>query len=312
MSDGPTRSSSARASAARSPRAAWPRPAIGSWSSSAGAAGTPATFPREPGDPLAVGPRTTRSARAAGSTSGCSGGWPSRRAPAVGGGSQIYANISIEADPATFEAGWPPEITYEALAPHYRPVARDDERAVGAARASGRARTALMARGRRRRPGRATGSGRSSSRSPSTRPGRGPHPDAKDPSRSRRVRQPRRAASKAPASISASATSAAPSSRATRSTSTTSPRAEAKGVEVRPLHAGRARSSRRRRLPGARSTGSTAARSRASMETARMRRRRGGLARLDRAAAALRDVTQHAAPDCRRARDEAGAPTATS
>ena len=38
---------------------------------------------------------------------------------AVGGGSLIYANISLEATPATFEAGWPPEITYQELAPHY-------------------------------------------------------------------------------------------------------------------------------------------------------------------------------------------------
>jgi cholesterol oxidase len=41
---------------------------------------------------------------------------------AVGGGSLIYANISIEADRATLEAGWPPEITHQELFPHYQAV----------------------------------------------------------------------------------------------------------------------------------------------------------------------------------------------
>jgi len=43
---------------------------------------------------------------------------------AVGGGSLIYANISCEAPPAVFEAGWPREITYDELKPHYDTVAR--------------------------------------------------------------------------------------------------------------------------------------------------------------------------------------------
>ena len=42
----------------------------------------------------------------------------------VGGGSLVYANISVEAKPDTFAAGWPPEITYDALAPHYAEVGR--------------------------------------------------------------------------------------------------------------------------------------------------------------------------------------------
>ncbi len=42
---------------------------------------------------------------------------------AVGGGSLIYANISCEAPPTAFAAGWPPEITYAALKPHYDAVA---------------------------------------------------------------------------------------------------------------------------------------------------------------------------------------------
>jgi len=41
----------------------------------------------------------------------------------VGGGSLIYANISVEAPEWIFEAGWPPEITYQELAPYYRRVA---------------------------------------------------------------------------------------------------------------------------------------------------------------------------------------------
>ncbi|MFL6260303.1 MAG: GMC oxidoreductase [Thermoanaerobaculia bacterium] len=43
---------------------------------------------------------------------------------AVGGGSLIYANISCEAPAATFEAGWPQEITYCELKPHYDTVAK--------------------------------------------------------------------------------------------------------------------------------------------------------------------------------------------
>jgi len=37
----------------------------------------------------------------------------------VGGGSLIYANIFIDAEPFAFENGWPEEITYEALKPYY-------------------------------------------------------------------------------------------------------------------------------------------------------------------------------------------------
>ena len=42
---------------------------------------------------------------------------------AVGGGSLIYANISCEAPSATFASGWPAEITYAELKPHYDAVA---------------------------------------------------------------------------------------------------------------------------------------------------------------------------------------------
>jgi cholesterol oxidase len=41
----------------------------------------------------------------------------------VGGGSLVYANISVEAKPDTFAQGWPVEITFDTLAPHYARVA---------------------------------------------------------------------------------------------------------------------------------------------------------------------------------------------
>ncbi|MEZ5316131.1 MAG: GMC family oxidoreductase [Vicinamibacterales bacterium] len=42
----------------------------------------------------------------------------------VGGGSLVYANISVEAKPDTFTVGWPPGVTYDMLAPHYAEVGR--------------------------------------------------------------------------------------------------------------------------------------------------------------------------------------------
>jgi cholesterol oxidase len=42
----------------------------------------------------------------------------------VGGGSLVYANISVEANRDSFDAGWPPEVTYATLAPHYAEVGR--------------------------------------------------------------------------------------------------------------------------------------------------------------------------------------------
>ncbi len=41
---------------------------------------------------------------------------------AVGGGSLIYANCSIVPPRQTFDEGWPPEITWDSLAPHYDTV----------------------------------------------------------------------------------------------------------------------------------------------------------------------------------------------
>lgn len=41
------------------------------------------------------------------------------RGAGVGGGSLIYANVSIEAKPDVFESGWPREISYAGLKPYY-------------------------------------------------------------------------------------------------------------------------------------------------------------------------------------------------
>ena len=43
---------------------------------------------------------------------------------AVGGGSLIYANVSVEAKKFVFENGWPINITYKALKPHYATVGK--------------------------------------------------------------------------------------------------------------------------------------------------------------------------------------------
>jgi cholesterol oxidase len=42
----------------------------------------------------------------------------------VGGGSLVYANASVDAKPDTFERGFPPEIRFGTLGPHYAEVAR--------------------------------------------------------------------------------------------------------------------------------------------------------------------------------------------
>jgi cholesterol oxidase len=40
----------------------------------------------------------------------------------VGGGSLVYANVSIEAKSEAFQTGWPPQITYQTMAPYYQRV----------------------------------------------------------------------------------------------------------------------------------------------------------------------------------------------
>jgi len=82
---------------------------------------SPATFPRTPSDPWLFDPNAPQTRN----------GWFDFRVfnhmtvatgAGVGGGSLVYANISIEAKKETFDAGWPPEITYAELQPHYATV----------------------------------------------------------------------------------------------------------------------------------------------------------------------------------------------
>lgn len=42
----------------------------------------------------------------------------------VGGGSLVYANVSVDAPPGAFEEGWPLEITHETMRPYYDRVGR--------------------------------------------------------------------------------------------------------------------------------------------------------------------------------------------
>jgi cholesterol oxidase len=81
----------------------------------------PTNFPRKPDDPWVFDP-VNPAAR---------NGWfdfrifphmTSVQGAGVGGGSLVYANISIPAKKETFDAGWPAEITYDELTPHYKTV----------------------------------------------------------------------------------------------------------------------------------------------------------------------------------------------
>jgi cholesterol oxidase len=83
----------------------------------------PDTFPRTPTDPWVFDPNDPATRN----------GWFDMRifphmtvatGAGVGGGSLVYANISVEAKRDTFDAGWPAEITYDGLAPHYAEVGR--------------------------------------------------------------------------------------------------------------------------------------------------------------------------------------------
>jgi cholesterol oxidase len=84
---------------------------------------TPGQFPRKPGDPWLFSARRPEKRS----------GWLDLRVfkrmivaqgAGVGGGSLSYSSVALEAHPALFEAGWPPEITYAALKPYYEMVAR--------------------------------------------------------------------------------------------------------------------------------------------------------------------------------------------
>ncbi len=84
---------------------------------------SPATFPRKPTDPWVFDPDDPVARH----------GWFDMRifphmtvatGAGIGGGSLVYANISVEAKRDTFDAGWPSQITYAGLAPHYAEVGR--------------------------------------------------------------------------------------------------------------------------------------------------------------------------------------------
>jgi cholesterol oxidase len=47
------------------------------------------------------------------------------QAAGVGGGSLTYSSVAVEASPEVFTEGWPQEITYAELKPHYDTVARE-------------------------------------------------------------------------------------------------------------------------------------------------------------------------------------------
>jgi cholesterol oxidase len=84
---------------------------------------TKAEYPRKPGDAWVFDHRAPHKCN----------GWIDLRVfrnmavvqgAGVGGGSLIYANVSIEAKPILFLRGWPPEISYLVLKPHYETVGR--------------------------------------------------------------------------------------------------------------------------------------------------------------------------------------------
>jgi cholesterol oxidase len=83
----------------------------------------PTNFPRKPGDAWVWDDLNP---------AGNHGWWDIRMFPhmtvaqgaGVGGGSLVYANISVEAKPETFASGWPAEITADSMAPLYAEVGR--------------------------------------------------------------------------------------------------------------------------------------------------------------------------------------------
>ena len=84
---------------------------------------TPEQFPRKAGDPWLFSSR--RPARR--------NGWLDLRffrnmtvaqGAGVGGGSLVYSSVAVEAHPLLFQEGWPADITYDELKPHYDAVTR--------------------------------------------------------------------------------------------------------------------------------------------------------------------------------------------
>ena len=84
---------------------------------------TPDAYPRKPGDAWTYDARRPEKRN----------GWLDLRffkkmivaqAAGVGGGSLAYSSVILEAPASCFDRGWPPEITYAALKPHYDAVAQ--------------------------------------------------------------------------------------------------------------------------------------------------------------------------------------------
>ena len=83
----------------------------------------PKDYPRQPDDPWLFDPQQPHQKN----------GWLDLRiydemtiamGAGVGGGSLIYANVSVEAKQELFQHGWPPEITYAELKPYYDKVGK--------------------------------------------------------------------------------------------------------------------------------------------------------------------------------------------
>ena len=83
----------------------------------------PDTFPRKPGDPW-VWDQAHPEKRNGWVDFRLQRGVSVAQGAGVGGGSLIYANVLIEAPKEHFDEGWPAEITYEELKPHYARVER--------------------------------------------------------------------------------------------------------------------------------------------------------------------------------------------
>ena len=82
---------------------------------------SPETFPRRPGDPW-IWDQARPEKRNGWLDFRLQQGVSVAQGAGVGGGSLIYANVLVDARPDLFEEGWPPEITYDALKPHYARV----------------------------------------------------------------------------------------------------------------------------------------------------------------------------------------------
>jgi cholesterol oxidase len=84
---------------------------------------SPETFPRKPGDPW-VWDQAHPERKHGWLDFRLQRGVSVAQGAGVGGGSLIYANVLIDARPDLFDDGWPPEITWSGLRPHFERVER--------------------------------------------------------------------------------------------------------------------------------------------------------------------------------------------